>query len=105
MTNTTKPSPEGFAVFDNYRKTIQHNIQHFQVSEVLMDAAKVLEQFIAALFSIETEMKQLQSKYADEEAIMRLKSTFIKRVKFVKDIPCWPKSGTIWRIDYKLFIA
>lgn len=52
-------SPEGFAVFDNYRKDNSAQYSALQVSEVLMDAAKVLEQFIAALFSIETEMKQL----------------------------------------------
>ncbi|MFN8361780.1 MAG: FAD-dependent oxidoreductase [Candidatus Kapaibacterium sp.] len=81
-------SPEGFAVFDNYRKDNSAQYSALQVSEVLMDAAKVLEQFIAALFSIETEMKQLQSKYADEEAIMRLKSTFIKKGQIrKKDIP------------------
>ncbi len=81
-------SPEGFAVFDNYRNDNSTQYSKLQVSEILMDAGKVLERFIAALFSIEKEMKYLQSKYADEEAIMRLKSTFIKKGQLrKKEIP------------------
>lgn len=81
-------SPEGFAVFDNYRQSKAHEIPKLQVSEILINASKVVEQFIATLFGIQEEVQSLQSKFGREEAVMRLKRDFIKKGQIrKKDIP------------------
>ncbi|MBK9248395.1 MAG: FAD-dependent oxidoreductase [Ignavibacteria bacterium] len=81
-------SQEGFVVFDNYRKSHEQVFSKIQVSEILIDAGKVLEQFIAILFGIQDEVKNLHSKFDGEESIMRLKRDFIKKGQLrKKDVP------------------
>lgn len=86
--------------FSSYRDTKGEGLKEPEISQILIDAARILSRFIGELFNLTEELEKIRFNTERERIIFTFKKDFIQRIVFKKYKPDNLKDLDWTELDY-----